>query len=222
MRKNVDKKAEELGESGDVPLFADRFKLIELGDAAVQAYNEMTPRMRAVTVAFMETGSTSKAYRKATGYEGGTDSAGAMARRILSDKRCQTVIDAWRKMLLENLEVTPGKILAGLARIAFGDIRGFFNEHDGTMKPISELPRTQADMIASFEVEELYAGSGKEREMIGYVKKVRIIDRKGALDSLAKTEGMFLTERKAKASGVKYVQAPPVSSIEEWKAKNAR
>jgi phage terminase small subunit len=217
------KKVEETDEEADsVPLFADRFKLIELGDAAVQAYNDMTPKMRAIVIAYMETGKNWMAYKRATGYTGPNETAGTMARRILKDKRCEAVISAWRKQALENLDVTPGKILAGLARIAFGDIRGFFNEADGTMKPISELPRTQADMIASFEVEELYAGSGNERTSIGVVKKVKIIDRKSALDSLARTEGMFLTERKAKETGVKYVAAPPVASIEDWKAKNAR
>jgi phage terminase small subunit len=219
MTKKVEEKVEE---ADSVPLFADRFKLIELGDAAVQAYNDMTPKMRAVTIAYMETGKNWMAYKRATGYTGPNETAGTMARRILKDKRCEVIIDAWRKITLDNLDVTPGKILAGLARIAFGDVRGFFNEADGTMKPITELPRTQADMIASFEVEELYEGSGKERAMIGYVKKVKITDRKSALDSLARTEGMFLNERKAKETGVKYVGVPPVSSIDDWKKKNAR
>jgi phage terminase small subunit len=216
------KAAEEPEDTGGIPIFEDRFKLIELGDAAVQAYNDLTPKMRRVVIAYMETGRMWEAYKRATGYDGPNETAGQMASRILRDKRCKVITDSWKKLTLDNLDVTPSKILAGLARLAFGDIRGFFNESDMTMKNITELPRTQADMIASFEVEELYAGSGAERTAVGVIKKVKITDRKSALDSLARTEGMFINERKAKELGVKYVEKAPVMSVEEWKKQNAR
>lgn len=209
-------------DTGDVPIFEDRFKLIELGDAAVQAYNDLTPKMRRIVIAYIETGKPWMAYKRATGYEGKNETAGQMACRILKDKRCQVITDAWKKMTLDNLEVTPNKILSGLARLAFGDVRGFFNDQDGTMKPIHLLPRTQADMIAGFEVEELFSGEGKDRTWVGYTKKVKLTDRKASLDSLARTEGMFISEKKAKAEGVKYVEKAPVMSVEEWKKTNGR
>lgn len=209
-------------DTGDIPIFEDRFKLIELGDAAVQAYNDMTPKMRRIVIAYIETGKPWMAYKRATGYDGKNETAGQMACRILKDKRCQVITDAWKKMTLDNLEVTPNKIISGFARLAFGDTRGFFNEHDGTIKPIHELPRTQADMIASFKVEELFSGEGKDRTWVGYTKEIKINSRQSALDSLAKTEGMFISERKAKTTGVKYVEKAPVMSVEEWKKHNVR
>lgn len=199
----------------------DKFKLIELGDAAVTAYNQMSEKMQKVTLAYLETQSPSKAYKQATGHTGSVESAGQMGRRILKDARCQTVIEAWTKKCLENLDVTDENILAGMARLAFGDIRSFFDEK-GNMKPIRELEKTQADMIAGFECEEIYQQVGKEKVFVGYLKKVKLCSRQSALDSLGKIRGMFIVTKGGKeAEKTKVVQVPAgVESIEEWKAKN--
>lgn len=199
----------------------DKFKLIELGDTAVVAYNQMTEKMQKVTLAYLETQSPSKAYKLATGHTGGVESAGQMGRRILKDARCQTVIDAWVKKCSENLEVTNENVLSGIARLAFGDIRAFFDEQ-GNMKPIRELEKTQADMIAGFECEEIYHTIDKERVLVGYLKKVKLCNRQAALDALGKIRGMFLATKSEKdAEKTKVVQVPSlVLDLEAWKAQN--
>lgn len=199
----------------------DKFKLIELGDTAVVAYNQLTEKMQKVTLAYLETQSASKAYKMATGHTGSVESAGQMGRRILKDARCQTIIDAWVKKCSENLEVTNDNVLSGLARLAFGDIRSFFDDK-GNMKPIRELEKTQADMIAGFECEEIYSGSGDDRVFVGYLKKVKLCSRQSALDSLAKIRGMFVVTKGEKESEkTKVVQVPAlVHDLDSWKAQN--
>jgi phage terminase small subunit len=49
---------------------------------------------------------------------------------------------------------------------------------------LDELDDYTAASVASFEVQELFAGSGEERKLIGYTKKVKLWDKNAALDKL--------------------------------------
>ena len=39
---------------------------------------------------------------------------------------------------------------------------------------------------------EIWEGRGDDRQFVGYLKKYKIVDKKGALDSIAKHLGMFI------------------------------
>jgi hypothetical protein len=54
-------------------------------------------------------------------------------------------------------------------------------------------------MVAGFEQEEINVGSGENRTTIGTLHKIRLINRKDALDSLARTQGMFNVAKDAAA-----------------------
>lgn len=69
--------------------------------------------------------------------------------------------------------------------LAESDLRQLFNE-DGSMKPIKDWPDNAAQFVSSVEVDELFAGTGKDRELIGHTKKVKLWDKMKALESLAK------------------------------------
>jgi phage terminase small subunit len=82
------------------------------------------------------------------------------------------------------------RVLEEYDKLAFFDIRKAFDA-EGRLLPIHEIDDTTAAAIAGVEVEELFAGRGESRECIGKLHKIRLLDRKGALDSLAKHLGMF-------------------------------
>lgn len=196
--------------------------IADLGQEAEDIWAKLTVKQRAVVCAYFETGNPGKAYIKVTGYSGSASNAGRMGRAIIGTKRVAHLIEAWRKAVANRFKVSDDKILRTYAHLAFADIRDFFNE-DGSFKAIKDLPRECADMIAGFDVEELFAGSGKDRVQIGITKKIRLINRKDALDSLAKTRGLFVAmpKDKEKQTEARVVKMPnkPVS-VEEWQKKH--
>lgn len=193
----------------------------DLGQEVEDIWAKLTDREKAIIAAYMRTGSSSQAYFEATGYTGKAQTAGQMARKVIKSQKAKVVIEAWRKHGADRYGVTESKILRTYAHLAFADIRDFFDENN-KLKEIKDLPRECADMIAGFDVEELFDGQGKERVQVGWTKKIRLINRKDALDSLARTQGLFVVQNdKGKRPEAKVVKMPtkPISA-EEWLAKN--
>ncbi len=192
----------------------------DLDPIAQDVWNGLTDKARAVVAAYCRTGSTSRAYIEGTGYTGSVTNAGHMARKIIKLPKVKIIVEAWRKAGAERLGISEDKVLRTYGHLAFADIRDFFDEH-GKMKEIKDLPRECADMISGFEVEELYDGQGKERTQVGWTKKVKLISRKDALDSISRTMGLFISEPKVKNPEAKVVKMPtkPVSA-DKWLEKN--
>lgn len=196
--------------------------IADLGQEAEDIWAKLSITHRAVVAAYFETNSHSKAYIQATGFSGEMDNAGRMGRKILMAGKVPYLVEAWRKAVAERFKVSEDKILRTYAHLAFADIRDFFNE-DGSFKAIKDLPRECADMIAGFDVEELFAGSGAERVQIDLTKKIRLINRKDALDSLAKTQGLFVAAPRTKGDGTeaRVIRMPgKPMSVEAWQKKN--
>jgi len=94
------------------------------------------------------------------------------------------------ELRLRNM-VTVEKVVSEYAKIGFFDPRKLFNE-DGKPKDITELDDDTAASVAGLDMQEVYEGYGDDREFVGYVKKYKLTDKKGALDSMAKYLGMFV------------------------------
>lgn len=62
---------------------------------------------------------------------------------------------------------------------------------DMTLKPLSEMPESLRRSIAEIETEELFAGRGDGRELIGYLKKVKFYNKLQANERRGKALGMF-------------------------------
>lgn len=89
-----------------------------------------------------------------------------------------------------ELDISRERILTEMARCAFIDPRKLFNA-DGTLKKPHELDDDTAAALSSIETEELFDGRGDDRQFIGYGKKVKLWNKLGALDSLAKITGLM-------------------------------
>jgi phage terminase small subunit len=81
-------------------------------------------------------------------------------------------------------------VLDELARVGFSDLRKVFSK-DGGLLPVSEWPEDTARAISSVEVEELFEGSGKDREQVGWTKKVKLWPKTEALSLLGKNLKLF-------------------------------
>lgn len=84
----------------------------------------------------------------------------------------------------EKLGIDAEFMLKRLEAEAMAKISEIFNKN-GTLKPIHDWPDIfQMGLVAGVNVEELYEGRGKDRVLIGYLKKVRFSDRFPRLKAL--------------------------------------
>ena len=94
------------------------------------------------------------------------------------------------KKVTEKLEITQERVLKEFARIAFADLRKLFDK-DGNAVDITKLDDDTAAAISSIDV--MSGGDGSSS-----VLKIKTVDKKTALESLAKYLGLFEADNKQK------------------------
>lgn len=120
--------------------------------------------------------------------------AKAKASSLLSEPEIKAMVDKEIEARAKRTEITADRVLREYARLGFYDPRKLFND-DGSPKGIHELDDDTAAAICGLDVMEIYEGHGKDREFVGYLKKYKLPDKKGNLDSIAKHIGMNPPER---------------------------
>lgn len=111
--------------------------------------------------------------------------------RLLGNAVVQAAIAAGRARLSRKTGITQERVLAEYAKLAFVDPRKLYRE-DGRPVPVPELDDDTAAAVAGVEVSEEYEGKGEARAFVGYTRKIKLADKKGALDSIARHLGMFV------------------------------
>ena len=125
------------------------------------------------------------AYENA-GYKARGRSAEAAASRLLSNVKFRGEYEKANDMAAERAEVTRARILEEYAKIAFLDPRQFFDE-DGNLIPVHDLDKDVSAALGGMDVVRKFYTSGTK----DVIKKIKFLDKKGALDSLARIMGMF-------------------------------
>jgi phage terminase small subunit len=133
----------------------------------------------------------------------------------LKKPEIQIALQAKRQKIEQSTEITIERVLKEFARLGFQDPRKLFND-DGSPKGIHELDDDTAAAIAGLDVMEIYEGTGKDRQFVGYLKKYKLADKKGALDSIGKHLGMFV-DKKEVTGELKISYEDVLSEIEEQK-----
>lgn len=112
------------------------------------------------------------------------------ARLLVNASVAEAIREAMSKRA-KRTEITADRVLREYARLGFFDPRKLFHDN-GQPKEISELDDDTAAALAGLDMVEIYEGTGPDRKFVGYTKKYKIADKKGALDSIAKHLGMFV------------------------------
>jgi phage terminase small subunit len=181
---------------------------------------ELTPKQEAFCQKYIELGNASEAYRVA--YDAArmkADTVHVKACELLKNGKVAVRVEELQAALRRRHEVTVDRVMREYARLAFLDIRKAFDA-EGNLKPVHELDDDTAAAIAGLEVEELrvpgvadqtqepqgHGGSlqrSRAGTFAGRLKKVKLADKKGALDSLAKHLGMFTDKVEVTGKGGK-------------------
>src|SRR4051794_17902724 len=77
--------------------------------------------------------------------------AESTASTLLSDPKVSQAVSAGKAKQLDEAGLSAARVLEELRRLAFVDLRGFFDEA-GNLKPISELTAEQGSALAGLEV----------------------------------------------------------------------
>lgn len=119
--------------------------------------------------------------------------AEVQASRLLRNVKIQVEVDRLKLARSQRVEVTSDTVLGELLKLATCDIGAAFNA-DGSLKPIHEIPEATRRAISAVEVDELFEGHGKEREQVGYTRKIKFWAKPECLIALGKHLKLF-TER---------------------------
>lgn len=132
-----------------------------------------------------------RAYRAA--YPGckSDNTAGVEGHRLLKNPKIADYIQKRMQDRQVRTEITQDRVLREYAKLGFFDPRKLFNG-DGSPVPIQDLDDDTAAAIAGLDVLEVYEGTGADRVFTGYIKKYKIANKIGALDSMAKHLGLFI------------------------------
>jgi phage terminase small subunit len=117
-------------------------------------------------------------------------SARAEGSKFLARPNVIREIDSQLQSLFESIDLKNESILAEQMKIAFVDVRGFYDEN-GAFKGMNNLNIAQQSAIEALEIEELYEGTGSNRVHTGRTTKIKFYNRQKAIDSLMKYNGMI-------------------------------
>lgn len=99
-------------------------------------------------------------------------------------------IEKARQQTAKKLELTREQVVEQYGRIGFSDVRKLFDAY-GQIKPIHELDDDTAAAIQGVELDYQKQPDGEFTPVL----KIKIADRKGALDSIMKAQGWNSAER---------------------------
>jgi phage terminase small subunit len=112
-----------------------------------------------------------------------------MGTENLSKPVIKHAIEVEQAKSLAATGLTRERVLEEMRRLAFADMRGFFNE-DGSLKAIREMNAEQGSQLAGLEViiKNAEAGDGH----MDRVHKFKLWDKTRALEQLAKHFGLLV------------------------------
>lgn len=116
--------------------------------------------------------------------------AAAAASRLLASVKVKTYLDKSIEKTMKKFDVTEERILQELACIAFLDFKDLVND-DGSMKDINDIPEHARRSINALDLAEIFAGEGDDRNAVGLLKKIKVADKRGALELLGKNLKMW-------------------------------
>ena len=177
---------EDLPDNDELP--PDDFSFVQrivIGDSAVRAY--------------LASGHKAKSY----------GAAAVAAHNLLKTDKIKEAIRRWKARRVNKTDMTLGEITARLTKIAENDVTDAYNP-DGTLKHIHLIDARTRMAIRSIETEEIWEGSGDQRRLVGYNKKLHTADPIRAMQELNKLKGHYPSTKHEVSGQVSHVHSGSV------------
>lgn len=137
------------------------------------------------------------------------------ASKLLIHPKVSALIRSIQSKAVDNTIVTREKVLKQYSRLAFFDIRKFYDA-SGNLKSIVDLDDDTAAAITGLEIEQNAKYEDDPNDLVGdgptkliksitATKKLKLTDMKSALDSICKMEGYNTPEAVIMATKVETV-----------------
>lgn len=111
--------------------------------------------------------------------------AASQGERLLRDVDVQALIQAGMAARNERTQVNADYVLNRLIEIDQMDVIDILAD-DMSVKPLKDWPKVWRQYLAGFDVSELFEGRGEDREMVGFLKKLKWPDKVKNLELLGK------------------------------------
>lgn len=145
-------------------------------------------RRQAFVAAYLSNGRNATQAAITAGYSPKT--ATVKASQLLRDVNIAQQVAVVSERAAAIAGLTVERTLQEIARVAYQDPRKLFDEK-GNLKSIPDLDDDAAASVASLEVTEEFEGIGKDRESVGFTKKIKLWDKNTALVTAARHLGLF-------------------------------
>ena len=111
--------------------------------------------------------------------------AGQIGDENLKKPQIAQAIKAAMESRNKLAEIDADYVLRRLVEIDQMDVADILTD-DMSVKPLNECPKVWRQYLAGFDVSELFDGVGKEREFVGFLKKLKWPDKVKNLELLGK------------------------------------
>lgn len=152
---------------------------------------KLTIKEESFCQAYLKKGNKSEAYRLSYSTKNmKPESIHVEAQKIYKRPKVTLRIKQLQDEIAERNKMTLDKVVAGIAEIATFDIAELYDEK-GTLKNIHDIPKAIRTAISGIKVTEEFQGFGPEKEIIGFTKDVKIINKLDAYKELMRYFGGY-------------------------------
>lgn len=150
--------------------------------------SELTDKQEKYCQSYVVCGNQSAAYRMAFEADAmNVNTVAVEACRLHSDPNITLRIKEIQKEAYERNKITIDEIIKSLAGMVRFDIADLYDEEEGRLKPLHEMPKEARLMIQHLETDEIML----KGTVIGYTKKLRTYSKLDAIEKLMKHLGGY-------------------------------
>ncbi len=127
------------------------------------------------------------------GYSNKTrNAASVLGSKLLGSIHIQRYISQLQAKRQERVEITQDRVLLEIYRLAMVDVVDTIDPDTGSLKAIHDMPEPVRRAISSIEVDEIYDGSGRDRQVIGHTRKIKFWPKDKSLEMLGRHLRLFI------------------------------
>lgn len=197
-------KAKPAPKQWKLPTQAKAVKVLVAAPVRVEKQEDLklTPKQEAFSLAYMECGNASKAYRQIYDAKGMLPgSVWTAACMLLQNAKVAQRVRFLKDQASALILMTKADVLAEAMRLASFDIRKLYDD-EGAPIPIHQLDPDTAACLAAVDVLEEFKGTGEDRVFVGFTKKYKVADKNAALEKLFKHHGLYELDNSQKVDPI--------------------